>query len=1422
MATFANITQALSITGSSVYLPLPVNNMINREGYWFTYTPANAGNSTAGGTVKLYGWATAEDLLNAASSLTINGTIPLLVEAWDGSDVTYYASAIEHIGEGVNDITNANEDNAIMFGHLGADAASDDAFYWDRLFIEQGGTEWEYYQYHKHLPSFYVDYEQGRETTSGGGYIDADDKSYGYQISLKVSSAGTPYQSRLARIHTPSIGGAHNSHNDVTLPSASNKNYMNGGIIRGTSDKYHAFYITANGSQWDVLSRTYTDASESFSTEGNMGTFDLADPTFSYPDTTTGDQEFWPVKASCGDVLGSSIYFPAVLTNQTNTSNFDLEVWSFPSGTPLEAGDLVRQVIASNVTVRPDAQCVTVGSVLYVVYSDDTNGGVSMHSYNGTSWTSEGQIITNDNPCRVHGFRYNSADVSYYMLLSGTAAGTGTNYSGPGMYSFEISGSFGGYKHLDYDSTNHGLTVKAAQATGYIEYDIDNGNITKYTTAEPQGIATDKRILEYTAASPIYNRVKEVNLGGQEYYEHVIELSNGIKCGVGQVKGLPIDNTANECVLVSFFDFAGEVSNDVHLVAGGLGQDFTTGVVEDSNGKVWLSGYTKSELVTKRDIKVRGFLRNIRDGSNVLDHVGIDTDSNENYYAVGNHDDGYIYVFKYDKNFEEVWQKRFQGGTLAPIEAFDIHVDANDNIYVCGSWQSDSGFTGSPSLNDTYTDGTSTWTWDGNTWDLTSGSGSADGFVLKLDTDGAVTWSNSYGGSGVQVIKGITTVVKTATTYVVFGLNNGTSCSMIALNEDGTVYEVNNYSNLNINKVSYNEATDGRFCFAGNNGSSADRFGMAEVNASNRMIQWLANFGTGTTNNATDIKHLSDADGSGNNAEYVVIGTIDSNSYVMLLNIDEAAGVYNVQKTWSRSLATCELNRLVVEDYTNDNWVVGNTNPRIHIAGTTTGDGRGSSSGLIVQYDNTGAIQWQNTLSFTGVEKLFGIVDDGTKDNVVVVGSKTSHATGKDAILFRAWKHGLATGNYHITGNPTTAMWYETSTLTDSANATSLSSISAPANSSGSYTPSSLGTTIANSALTMEYYDGSYGANGTYQAWSGYIDLNDVQNLINSDTYVQNKKEGKNYVYDPNCFTFFQVGTAGDGTADDGNVFAYDIIEHSGGQMVLAGVTSGNINRTNTGESGVYDYIILHINKTTGKLMYFQNGSTRDEEVYAMTELGDATIAIVGRSTGTLGSHTNLGGYDVFLLIHEMTTHTSSYYQIGSGFNDSAYGVHDLGSNELAVVFSSSGAIGTGNTNAGGTDIGVIKFNYSTDTWNTTTGAWQTGSGTDEILTQNGHHSTLLTDGRIAIVGHSAGFFADDNITSGLLDSFLAILDMSAGEWVKYQTGTGSNDFSTSVESYGNKIIIGGHTEAAIEDGRHAAYWEFDAAVGINGKASSV
>lgn len=1377
---FTNQTKTVTLTTSN-YLNLPINNGISRMGYWYYYTPVNANNDTTGADVVPYNFGSALSLIDSQSSLEIEGTIPLLEESWEGGTEEYHGGVIEHIGSGINDITNASEDDAFMFSHMGAYAASDDAFYWDRIFLGEGNSEWEYYQYHKHLPSFYARFEQGRQTTSGGGFIDASDKSFGYMISNRVSVAGTPYLNVLSRIHTPSIGGAHNSHNDVTQPSTGADDYMNSGILRGLGERFHTFYIAADGSDWKLYSRTYTDASLSFTGEEDLGTYDFADPTFA-PADATGTCSQYPVRASCGDVFGTKIYFPVILNNAT--SGYDLEIWSFDSVTGLSSGTLTQHSRVTGVSVRPDCQCLTVGSTLYIMFTDVTNGGVRIHSYDGSSWTDEGQLLTNSssNYVRVHGFKYNSADTKYYCLLSGTSGGGSPTYTGPGLYSFNITGAFGGYEHLDYDNTNNAFLVKAAQTAGYLEYDNSSGSITRYSTTEPEGISTEKRILEYTQVTPEFKNRNEISLGGKEQYFDGIQLKDGRKCLVGRIENLE-GSLGKGDLLFSVLRTDREGTDlDINLILGGAGDDYFTGVQQSSDGtKIWFSGYTKSELVTKKDIKIHGFTRVTRDGTNQITWHDLVKDSSGNIYKVGIHSGNYLIAAKYNSDYEIQWQYKYSGtpnfgGTC------NIAIDSSDDLYI--------------STTETATDD--------------------KGVLLKVTAAGALTFAKEITFTGQDLAgAGISVINKSGTEYVVQAMNYSTNCFFFIYDTSGTVQEYSQFTNLNIKRVRNNvsDPTGGRFLFAGTNGSGESRFGVGEYNDPTRMIQWIYAFNTGATASvAYDIRNIDEADTAGDDAGYIIVGDNDGNGFVLKVQVDETG--FNVTKTWARTVTSTNFTSVQVDDYSD-------TTRNIYVTGYTSADGRGNEDGVVIKYNNSGTIQWQNTFGFMANERFNSIEFDVTNDNLILTGYTESHTNGRNGTLFRCWKEGFGTGNYHITGNAGTALWYEKSTLTDSSEAATISLVSNPTDNEPGYTQATEADgSWASSSFSIEEYDGSYGVEGVFMGFCGYAELDKVQDCYNLQNFLDNKALGLNYVYDSQPFTFYQFATVGDGSADDGNIFLYDLTEDSSGNWSFVGSVSGDVGKTNAGTSGVYDYILIH-RMSGGNFMYFQNGDANDEEVYAVTTLQGDKLAFVGRSTGALGSHTNQGGYDVFLGVHEMSGHTTDYYQIGSGFDDRGLNVHDihhLEANTLAIMYGSYGAIGS-NTNSGSEDMGIVKFNYVTDTWGD---AYQTGSGASNVtFTQNGSHSALLDDGRIAIAAHSAGFFADNNITSGLLDILLGIVDLSTGSWERYQVGTGANDFGSAIFAVGDRLSIMGHTEAAFKDGLHGLYVEFDALKGFGGKAAS-
>jgi len=1386
----AIINPAKQVSITSGYLSLPITAGITPNGYWYTYIPANPGNTSLGASIVIYKWDVQLPIVGGASSLTMNGTMPLITETWNGSPTQYHGSATEWIGPGINDVTNAQEDDAFFFSHLGTTSTSpsNNVFYWDRAFEPFAGTDWEYYQYHQHSPTSYVTYENGRQTIGGDGWIDPGDKAYGYMISTRVRVSSIDYTSVLARIHTPSIGGAHNSHNDVTLPTVANKNYMPGGILRGIGERYHAFYITDNGSQWDLLSRTYTDASGSFSVQTNIGTFDFADPSFN---PSANQQSQYPVRAGCGSSYGARIYFPVIMNNAT--SGFDLEIWSFNSLDTIAGGSLTRQVLLSGVSQRPDCFIAPYGAEsIYVIASNITSGGTKVWKYDGTAYTDLGVFLTNSSsePLRVHGFEFNTTDFKFYAILSGTSAGGGS-YTGTGLYTFELDDPFLGYSHLDYDYTNNSFVKRDPLETGYLAYDNIQGTITRVNATEPQAIGTNTNILKYTSPSNQWYNRTQVGFGGKDYYYHTITLRDGRRFAAGQV----VDNPQNRGIpgsgdfLVSIY--SPDLSTQYNFAAGTDGDDYLTGVWQSqSSTKVWMTGYCKGAVVPYGDIWVHGWCRNLSDGGNAMEYTDITIDSHGNVYSVGSHDSGWLIVTKYDKNYVIQWQKRIGDDTSFSDIGTGITVDSNDNIYVTGSTEE-------------------------------TGSGLTDALLIKLNSSGTIQWAKTYGNASANSASAICRVRKSTTDYIVLSIITSTDTIFLVTDTSGNIIEQNLVSNLVVNRVRNNQSTPigGRFLFAGTDGSTSARFGMCEVTSvSGKMVQWVRSISGASTISAYDIGN-TDSASSGLGAGYAVCGSDGTHGFVSKVTVDEIAGVYTVTSVWQKNLATSIFKAMHVSPYTD-------ATRYIYAVGTTNSSGiapMGMFEGLMTKWAATdGSLIFQNVFGHDMDEQWVAVIPDFTGRNIIAAGWSESHSDSRDAIFFRFDKLGFGTGVYNLTETGTAPYYYNLCELLVTTNTSSIGSLIAPIDNDPSYSTAIYTPYIETSDYLSRNFDGAFGPEGLFTLIIAYLDLELLQTWLNGPAYKEAVLRGDQLIYFDDISVlggFYQVATAGDGTADDGSIFGYDVIEHTNGKIYATGSTSGSVSKTNTGISGVYDYLLVELDPVTGEMEFYQNGTTRDEETYALTELSNGKVAYVGRTTGDLGS-ANSGGYDIFLGIFDPITELSTYYSIGSGLDDAALNVHDLntGSNELAIVYFSYGSL-TGTTNTGSQDIGVIKFNYSTNSWGT---AWQTGSNTSEIYLQQGKPSALISNNRIAITTSSVGVFADDAVTYGYLDVCVAILDFVTGEWIKNQVGTTANEIASSLSAFGDALLISGNQGGSFTDDIDAIFVEYDALESFVGISSSI
>ena len=647
---------------------------------------------------------------------------------------------------------------------------------------------------------------------------------------------------------------------------------------------------------------------------------------------------------------------------------------------------------------------------------------------------------------------------------------------------------------------------------------------------------------------------------------------------------------------------------------------------------------------------------------------------------------------------------------------------------------------------------------------------------------------------------------------LILSIVNGTTTTFVTLDTDGVIVEQNKVNDLVVNRIRSSQSETNRFLFAGTDGSTTGTFGMCELESNVPTVKWITEFGS----TCTDIANIDSASPQG----YIIVGTNSSDASILKVNVTESGGSFTVAKSWARTLSGSTFKSVVVSPYTE-------TTRYIYAVGDIASSGltdMGMGDGLVAGYDNTGTLLWQNAFGHDMMESFTSVCFDMYNRNLLITGWSRSHTYAQDGVFFRCDTNGFGTGRYHPPGNPGMPYFYVKSNQVSAINSDSITNLTAPANSSGFIVRSAFDVLSDDSNITNETYDGSYGPDGVFGLFFGYMELDKIQQYLNTYAYKERVSQGYD-IHPANSFlTLWQVHTVGDGTADDGNCFGYDIIETSTGVVYVAGQTSGDVAKTNSGDSGVYDVLGIEFfptaygSNSAGDINYFQAGDEFDEEIYACTELANGKIAFCGRTAGVIGG-TNYGGYDIVLGIFDPSDASIAWDQYGSGLNDRGFNLHDVGNNTLAIVFETSGDIGS-STHIGAEDIGVIFYNYVTQTWGD---AYQVGTTGSEILNTQGKPSALMGDGRIAIAFSTSGNFNSDDPESsnkGFLDLGLAIFDPSDNTWQKAQTGTQASERINSVGAKGNTLFISGYIPESFDGGSRSIYIEADASDIIKGITS--
>ena len=87
-------------------------------------------------------------------------------------------------------------------------------------------------------------------------------------------------------------------------------------------------------------------------------------------------------------------------------------------------------------------------------------------------------------------------------------------------------------------------------------------------------------------------------------------------------------------------------------------------------------------------------------------------------------------------------------------------------------------------------------------------------------------------------------------------------------------------------------------------------------------------------------------------------------------------------------------------------------------------------------------------------------------------------------------------------------------------------------------------------------------------------------------------------------------------------------------------------------------------------------------------------IYVTGYTPGGLDGNTNAGGYEPFLVKYNSSGTKQWTQQLGTSANDYGYGVTVDSSNNIYVTRFTDGGL-DGNTNAGGRDLFLVKYNPS-------------------------------------------------------------------------------------------------------------------------------
>jgi len=269
-------------------------------------------------------------------------------------------------------------------------------------------------------------------------------------------------------------------------------------------------------------------------------------------------------------------------------------------------------------------------------------------------------------------------------------------------------------------------------------------------------------------------------------------------------------------------------------------------------------------------------------------------------------------------------------------------------------------------------------------------------------------------------------------------------------------------------------------------------------------------------------------------------------------------------------------------------------------------------------------------------------------------------------------------------------------------------------------------------------------------------------------------------------FTIPWTKQLGTSSSDHG----YGVTMDSSNNLYVVGTTDGGLDN-NTYSGGTGSDIVLVKYNFSGTYQWTQQlGTSSSDSGQGVTVDSSNNIYVTGFTEGGLDGNTNSGGQDIFLVKYNSSGTKQWTKQLGTSGRDEGNGVTVDSSDNIYVTGFTEGGLDN-NTNAGGFDLFLVKYNSSgVKQWTKQLG---TSSGGDL-----GRGVTVDSSDNIYVTGSTFGGL-DGNTNWGGHDIFLVKYNSSGTKQWTQQFGNLYRNIGSgvTVDSYGN-VYVTGNTEGGL------------------------